>query len=114
MALPTIAPRVLTEQEKNEAVVRRLLSEAQRALLDLAKKHKELFELFWKNPQAYCDVLGTGAVGYFSESGRTQTYLSEALGDKFLPFQCAVPADKIYTANEDGTVTISNKEPVNE
>ena len=104
--LPVIQP---TQEQIDENTVRKLIYDSEISLITLAKKHKELFEIFWKRPQEYCNIMGTNSVMFFSESRRTQTYLYEALGEaKFAPFMCSIPIDKIVTENEDGTVIITD------
>lgn len=99
-----------TEQQRNEETLNIILDRSYSALLRLAQEHKDLFVIFWRNPNVFCDMLGTKAKSFFEESRRTQTYLYESLGDDFLPFQCSIPSDKNVVENQDGSVTITNKE----
>jgi hypothetical protein len=115
MAIVQLPPRQLTEQERNEIMVRRLLIESCDSLIALAKKHKELFELFWKKPQAYCNILGNQGYTFFEESRRTQEFLALALGESvFAPYACSIPSTKNVIISENGSVQITDKEPVNE
>jgi len=104
-----------TQEEIVKSEMEKIISISNVGLNNLAQANKRAYVLFWKNPkvspQEFCDLMGNEAHKLFQTSADSQTFIKTMRPEHEV---LTLPDDYDVEFNQDGTVSITKQEVIEE